>query len=76
MENVIEKKANELGYSLKDTDYVVIPNSILGNIKIRQTVLAPEDEIYIHPLIMGYILNNDSLNHLVDVFIHKAEKKG
>jgi hypothetical protein len=55
--NIFEREAIQQSCKLDET-YMVINSSVLAGIKIRQSSLAPKDEIIIHPSILIKIINN------------------
>jgi hypothetical protein len=63
--NIFEREAIQCGYLL-DESYMVAHSGALKGIKIRQSALAPEDEIIVHPSIKDKILNN-CRNNAIDI---------
>ncbi len=66
--NIFEREAIQLGYTLPEEPYLMFKQGLLQDIKIVQTNLAPEDAIYVHPSIVGRMLNNSkNMNGYIDI---------
>lgn len=65
--DAVEEKANELEYSLKGMEHLKFLNSPFADVPFYQTVLAPEDRIYIHPVLLAKILDSPYYNGIVDI---------
>lgn len=71
--NIFEREAIQLGYKLPKTKYT-FNGSILDGISFRATVLAPDDEIVVHPSVLTKILNNGvKENGLIDIYIKEED---
>lgn len=71
--NIFEREAIQLGYNIPKTRFT-FNGSILDGISFRATVLAPDDEIVVHPSVLTKILNNGvKENGLIDIYIKREE---
>jgi hypothetical protein len=66
--DIFEREAIQQGWYISKKYAMIVDRGALKGIKIYQTVLAPEDCIYVHPIIMSEILNN--ITSIEDGLIH------